>query len=75
SDHGRTGAEHADFVTDEVVDRFCVIGTPEQVVAKLRELEALGMDQFNIYSMVEDPGPEGIIRDFGEHVIPAFRSS
>jgi hypothetical protein len=32
------------------------------------------MDQFNIYSMVEDPGPEGIIRDFGEHVIPAFRS-
>jgi probable F420-dependent oxidoreductase len=75
SDHGRTGAEHAEFVTDEVVDRFCVIGTSEQVVGKLRELEALGMDQFNIYSMVEDPGPEGIIRDFGEHVIPAFRSS
>jgi alkanesulfonate monooxygenase SsuD/methylene tetrahydromethanopterin reductase-like flavin-dependent oxidoreductase (luciferase family) len=74
SDHGRTGAEHAEFVTDEVVDRFCVIGTAEQVVGKLRELEALGMDQFNIYSMVEDPGPEGIIRDFGEHVIPAFRS-
>jgi alkanesulfonate monooxygenase SsuD/methylene tetrahydromethanopterin reductase-like flavin-dependent oxidoreductase (luciferase family) len=75
SDHGRTGAEHAAFVTDEVVDRFCVIGTPEQVGNKLRELEGLGMDQFNIYSMVEDPGPEGIIRDFGEHVIPAFRSS
>jgi len=75
SDHGRTGAEHAEFVTDEVVDRFCVIGTPEQVTEKLRELEALGMDQFNIYSMVEDPGPEGIIRDFGTYVIPAFRSS
>jgi probable F420-dependent oxidoreductase len=75
SDHGRTGAEHAEFVTDEVVDRFCVIGTPEQVTGKIRELEALGMDQFNIYSMVEDPGPEGIIRDFGQQVIPAFRSS
>jgi probable F420-dependent oxidoreductase len=75
SDHGRTGAEHAEFVTDEVVDRFCVIGTPEQVTGKIRELEALGMDQFNIYSMVEDPGPEGIIRDFGRQVIPAFRSS
>jgi alkanesulfonate monooxygenase SsuD/methylene tetrahydromethanopterin reductase-like flavin-dependent oxidoreductase (luciferase family) len=58
-----------------VVDRFCVIGTRDQVVAKLRELEALGMDQFNIYSMVEDPGPEGIIRDFGEQVIPEFRSA
>jgi probable F420-dependent oxidoreductase len=75
SDHGRTGAEHAEFVTDEVVDRFCVIGTAERVTEKLRELEALGMDQFNIYSMVEDPGPEGIIRDFGRQVIPAFRSS
>src|SRR5918992_39207 len=75
SDHGRTGADHAEFVTDEVVDRFCVIGTPERVTEKLRELEALGMDQFNIYSMVEDPGPEGIIRDFGRQVIPAFRSS
>jgi probable F420-dependent oxidoreductase len=75
SDHGRTGAEHAEFVTDEVVDRFCVIGSAEQVVAKLKELQGLGMDQFNVYSMVEDPGPGGIIRDFGEHVIPAFRSS
>jgi probable F420-dependent oxidoreductase len=75
SDHGRTGAEHAEFVTDEVVDRFCVIGTAERVTEKLRELEALGMDQFNIYSMVEDPGPEGIIRAFGRQVIPAFRSS
>jgi probable F420-dependent oxidoreductase len=74
SDHGRTGAEHAEFVTDEVVDRFCVIGPVEQVVAKLQELQRLGMDQFNVYSMVDDPGPDGIIRDFGEHVIPAFRS-
>jgi probable F420-dependent oxidoreductase len=75
SDHGRTGADHAEFVTDEVVDRFCVIGTAEQVTEKLRELEGLGMDQFNIYSMVEEPGPEGIIRDFGRQVIPSFRSS
>jgi probable F420-dependent oxidoreductase len=75
SDHGRTGAEHAEFVTDEVVDRFCVIGSLDQVVAKLKELQGLGMDQFNVYSMVEDPGPGGIIRDFGEHLIPAFRSS
>jgi probable F420-dependent oxidoreductase len=72
SDHGRTGAEHAQFVTDEVVDRFCVIGTAQQVEAKLRELEALGMHQFNIYSMQEDPGPGGVIADFGKHIIPAF---
>jgi alkanesulfonate monooxygenase SsuD/methylene tetrahydromethanopterin reductase-like flavin-dependent oxidoreductase (luciferase family) len=73
SDHGRTGAEHAQFVTDEVVDRFCVIGTVDQCVAKLRELEAIGMHQFNIYSMQEDPGPQGVIEDFGHDIIPAFR--
>jgi probable F420-dependent oxidoreductase len=71
ADHGRTGAEHAEFVTDEVVDRFCVLGPPERCLEKLRELEALGVDQFNIYSMVDDP--EGVIRAFGRDLIPAFR--
>jgi probable F420-dependent oxidoreductase len=71
ADHGRTGAEHTAFVTDEVVDRFCVLGTPERCLAKLRELEALGVDQFNIYSMVDDPA--GVIRTFGRELIPAFR--
>lgn len=71
ADHGRTGAEHASFVTDEVVDRFCVLGTPDRCLAKLRELEALGVDQFNFYSMVDDPA--GVIRSFGQDLIPAFR--
>jgi alkanesulfonate monooxygenase SsuD/methylene tetrahydromethanopterin reductase-like flavin-dependent oxidoreductase (luciferase family) len=73
AEHGRTGAEHAGFVTDEVVDRFCVLGTPEACIEKLRELEALGMTQFNIYSMQEDPGPAGIVEGFARDVLPAFR--
>src|SRR5213083_2776927 len=40
ADHGRTGAEHAEFVSDDVVDRFCVIGTAEDCAAKLAELES-----------------------------------
>ena len=73
ADHGRTGAEHAEFVPDDVVDRFCVLGTVDQCIEKLRELEAIGMTQFNIYSMQEDPGPLGVIEDFGRDIIPAFR--
>jgi len=69
--HGRTGSENAEFVTDEVVDRFCVIGGPEQVRAKLAELRDLGVDQFNIYSMVDDP--RAVITGFGQEIIPAFR--
>jgi probable F420-dependent oxidoreductase len=70
ADHGRAGAEHAQFVTDEVVDRFCVIGPADGCIGKLKELESLGVDQFNIYSMVDDP--EGLIKSFGERIIPAF---
>ena len=71
ANHGRAGAEHATFVTDDVVDRFCVLGTRERCLSKLRELEALGVAQFNIYSMVDDPAAG--IRTFGRELIPAFR--
>jgi probable F420-dependent oxidoreductase len=70
ADHGRTGAEHASFVTDEVVDRFCVIGDAERCRTKLHELEALGVHQFNIYSMVDDPA--AVIESFGTQIIPTF---
>ncbi|MGZ8625159.1 MAG: TIGR03842 family LLM class F420-dependent oxidoreductase [Actinomycetota bacterium] len=70
ADHGRTGAEHADFVTDEVVDRFCLIGPVDRCLSKLRELEGVGVHQFNIYSMVDDP--PAVIQRFGADLIPAF---
>jgi probable F420-dependent oxidoreductase len=70
ADHGRAGAEHAEFVTDEVVDRFCVIGPADRCRARLEELAALGVHQFNIYSMVDDPA--GVIEAFGRELIPAL---
>jgi alkanesulfonate monooxygenase SsuD/methylene tetrahydromethanopterin reductase-like flavin-dependent oxidoreductase (luciferase family) len=70
-DHGRRGAEHAEFVTDEIVDRFCVIGTLEQCKEKLRLLERLGVDQFNIYA-VSVEGPDAIIETYGKEIIPEF---
>jgi probable F420-dependent oxidoreductase len=69
--HGRAGSDNAGFVTDEVVDRFCVLGPPEQVRAKLGQLRDLGVHQFNIYSMVDDA--RALISGFGKEIIPAFR--
>ena len=40
-----------------------MIGTAERCLAKLRQLESLGVRQFNIYSMVDDPA--GVIESFG----------
>ena len=34
--HGRTGSENAEFVTDEVVDRFCVLGTADAGAGEAR---------------------------------------
>ena len=38
-------------MTDEICDRFTVIGSADQCAAKLRGLEAVGVDQFNVYLM------------------------
>src|SRR3712207_8165369 len=51
SHHGKAGNPSTDFVPDDIVDRFCVLGTVEDHVTKLKELKGLGADQFNIYLM------------------------
>ena len=70
-EHSRVGAKHGAFVTDEICDRFCVLGTPEQAAQKLRELESIGVDQFNIYLMTRGPG--GDARDLRPRHHPALR--
>jgi probable F420-dependent oxidoreductase len=69
-DHSRVGARHGEFVTDEICDRFCVLGTPEQTTEKLKELESIGVDQFNIYLMTQ--GQEETLAAYGEAIIPQF---
>ena len=70
NDHSRVGAKHGEFVTDEICDRFCVIGSAEACRTKLRELEAVGVGQFNIYLMTE--GQEDVLHAYGREIIPQF---
>jgi alkanesulfonate monooxygenase SsuD/methylene tetrahydromethanopterin reductase-like flavin-dependent oxidoreductase (luciferase family) len=56
SHHGKTGNPDAEFVPDEVIDRFCVLGTIEQHRDRLSELNELGVDQFSLYLMHDQPG-------------------
>src|SRR5579885_2122887 len=69
-EHSRVGARHGEFVTDEICDRFCVIGDAERCAAKLRELESVGVDQFNIYLMTR--GQEETLQAYGDGIIPQF---
>ena len=69
-EHSRVGAKHGEFVTDEIVDRFCVLGTPEQATEKLKELESVGVDQFNIYLMTHSQ--EETLEVYGKEILPQF---
>ncbi|MFE2960201.1 TIGR03842 family LLM class F420-dependent oxidoreductase [Nocardia tengchongensis] len=68
NEHGRAGNPHADFVPDEVVDRFCILGDPDQHLARLRELEALGVDQFAVY--LQHDAKTSTLEAYGESVLP-----
>jgi hypothetical protein len=48
-----------------------VIGNAEAITAKLRELESIGVDHFNIYLMTQ--GQEEILGAYGSEIIPAVR--
>jgi probable F420-dependent oxidoreductase len=72
-EHSREGAAHGEFVTDEICDRFAVIGSLDQVRDKLKELESVGVDHFNIYLMTH--GQEQILEAYGREVIPAFKGA
>lgn len=68
SHHAEVGSSNAGFVSDEVVDRFCVIGSVAQHVEKLRALADAGVDQFNIYLMNGDE--EETLDVYGREIVP-----
>jgi len=68
SHHGRAGNPSTDFVPDEVVDRFCLLGPPAAQLDRLAELRGLGVDQFAIYAMHD--AKESTVSAYGERVIP-----
>ncbi len=71
--HAEVGSDNAGFVGDEVTDRFCVLGSPQDHIRKLRELAAAGVDQFNIYLM--NGNEEEQLEVYGGEIIPAMRDA
>lgn len=70
NEHGRAGNVHTQFVPDEIVDRFCLLGTADQHLDKLKQLAELGVDQFAGY--LQHDNKEETLRVYGETVIPAM---
>jgi alkanesulfonate monooxygenase SsuD/methylene tetrahydromethanopterin reductase-like flavin-dependent oxidoreductase (luciferase family) len=70
--HGKAGNPSTDFVPDDIVERFCVLGTVEDHVAKLTQLEEMGVDQFNIYLMHD--GMEATLDAYGKEIMPTLEA-
>ena len=77
ADEGYNYQEHADknsensyYVSKEITESFCILGNPEEHVAKIKQLEAAGVDQFVIY--LTNGEEERLIAEYGDHVIPHF---
>lgn len=72
-EHAHKDAEHARYVTDDVVDKFTIIGTPEECVQKITELQALGVTQVCLYLVsMDDAMIKSTIKTFGKEIIPLF---
>ncbi len=67
SHHGRAGNPSTDFVPDEIVDRFCLLGPSSAHVERLEELTSLGVDQFALYLMHDQR--EETLKRYGSEVI------
>jgi hypothetical protein len=65
------GNTHAEFVPDDIVERFCLLGTAGQHIEKLQALRDLGVDQFAIY--LQHDAQEQTLQAYADVVIPAIR--
>ena len=68
SHHGKAGNPSTEFVPDEIVDRFCLLGPAAAHVERLQELAELGVDQFSLYLMHDDRA--ATLASYGSQIIP-----
>ena len=70
--HGKAGNDHVDFVPDEIIDRFCVLGSARDHIEKLEALRELGVDHFAGY--LQHDNKEETLRVYGETIIPTINA-
>ena len=70
SHHGRAGNPSTDFVPDDIVDRFCVLGRVEDHIRKLTTLCDMGTGHFAIYLMHD--AEDATLDAYGQSVLPVL---
>jgi probable F420-dependent oxidoreductase len=71
--HCEVDSSNSKFVSDDVVDRFCLVGTAEAHREKLRRLAKLGVTQFNVYLMCGEE--EKTLEDYKKEILPKMKEA
>jgi probable F420-dependent oxidoreductase len=69
--HCEVDSDNANFVSDEVTDRFCLVGPAEAHIEKLQKLAKAGVTQFNVYLMCGEE--EETLETYGKEILPALK--
>ncbi len=67
-EHCEVDSDHSKFVSDDVVDRFCLVGPAGAHREKLRKLASIGVTQFNIYLMCGEE--EATLETYQREILP-----
>jgi len=67
-EHCEVDSDHSKFVSDEVVDRFCLVGPAAAHREKVRKLASIGVTQFNIYLMCGEE--EATLDTYQREILP-----
>ena len=67
-EHCEVDSDHSKFVSDDVVDRFCLVGPAAAHREKLRKLASVGVTQFNIYLMCGEE--EATLETYQREIMP-----
>ena len=67
-EHCEVDSDHSKFVSDDVVDRFCLVGPAAAHREKLRKLASIGVTQFNIYLMCGEE--EATLETYQREILP-----
>ena len=76
--HGLSHAAHTAMLDEPFITKFAVAGSPEQCLARLRQLAALGLDRIVVVPGSRDADPARLARSndlFAREVLPAFREA
>jgi 5,10-methylenetetrahydromethanopterin reductase len=75
--HTRGDSRQAGVLPEDFIDRFAVVGPPDRVTGRLRELTALGLDKLVITGAMRGVSETDAMQAkacLEAHVLPAFRA-